>query len=344
MNMNKKTSRSKKAQPASQVRVGRRRRKASRRSAISVSENLYLLSLMDPGCYPGAKIPDLVSIPSSTFQTENYAIVTSNAAGDQAMAFIPRIDAQTYLQTAAGTTWTWPASGADNPQLAAIVGVYEQIRPVSMKVRWDFVGATGADQGSIGCALCARPGSAAGGLESGNFPTTFAQMLTFENSYVASARDGLECIWVPQDNLDLDYFSPAATSYAGTAFNDRLNNVALPYLMFACSGVAASTASFRVTTTVNWEALANQSTLSFVHATPSPVNISYLQQAFNWAQQNVGHLAARVGEGVSSFLSTPANGQRAARALGAGYNALRFASGNYLAGPALLGDMRLLLH
>lgn len=323
MNVTRKPK-SAKGKQAQKVRVGRRSRGASRRAPIAANENLYLLSLADAVCYPGAKIPDLVSIPSSTFQTENYGVLTSNAVGDLAFAAIPRLTEQTYTQTSATTTWTWPVTGTANPQQTTAYTLYESVRPVSMKLRLDYIGSTAADQGSIAANLQARPMLGVGaGNESANFPTTFATLLQAENSYVGSARNGMEIIWVPQDNADLVYCSPIAGGFSigDTSYNDKLNNASYPYVIMAASGLAFSTASFRYTLTVNWEALAAVSTLAFIHSEPSPVNLGHLQDAFNWAQNNVGRLARRASDAIP-YLQTAYNGLAAGRALGAGLGGL----------------------
>jgi hypothetical protein len=332
MNMNK-NKKKKSSLPQTVVRVGRKNRRVSRRNPISGSENLYLLSLQDPQRYPGAKIPDLVSIPSSTFQTENYGIITSNAAGDQSMVFIPRLTAQTNLQTSATTTWTWVVGGyANNPQLATAVNIFEGVRPVSMKLRLDFIGATATDQGSVAAVLQARPALGASN-EPTDFPTSFADLLSSENSYVAAARNGIEIIWTPQDAADLIYCDPDASFPAGPAsYNDKNGYAAYPYLQVGCTGVAASTPTFRYTITVNWEALASVSTLAFVHTEPSPVNLSHLQDAFNWASNNFGKMA-KVASAAAPYLQTAYNGLMASRANGAGSAALRLALG---AAPLLL--------
>lgn len=301
---------------AGAIRVGKKGRKANRRGPISISENDYLLTILDPPSYPGVKIPDLVSLPSATFQTENYGIITTNAAGDQAMCFIPRIASQTALQTSATTTWTWaPGSYANNPQSTAIVGVFEQIRPVSMKVRVDFIGSTSADQGSVGMALQARPGSSMTSNEYDSFPTSFSALLTAENSYVGAVRNGLEMIWLPQDNLDLDYFNPSAGIGTSTQYSNRFNSVTLPYIIVGVTGAAASTATFRYTVTVNWEGLANNSTLAFVHTAQSPVNLGKLEQAWNafgWVRQNLASIVSK----SAPYLQTALNGLMAARRMG----------------------------
>ena len=323
MNVTRKPKSAKNKQ-AQKVRVGRKQKGASRRAPVSSNENLYLLSLSDAVCFPGAKIPDLVSIPSSTFQTENYGVLTSNAAGDLAFVAIPRLTEQTYTQTNAGVAWAWPAVGTANPQQVTAATLYESVRPVSMKLRLDYIGSTAADQGSIAASLCARPTVGVGaGNESANFPLNFGALLQQENSYVGSARNGMEIIWVPQDNSDLIYCAPLCGGFSigDTSYNDKLNNAAYPYVIMAGSGLAFSTASFRYTLTVNWEALAAVSTMAFVHQEPSPVNLGYLQQAFNWAQNNVGHFARRASDAVPYF-QTAYNGLQAGRALGAGLGGL----------------------
>jgi hypothetical protein len=305
----------------SQALSNRKGKSSVRRAPISESENDYLNTLIDPSGCQGKKIPDFVSIPSSTFVTENYGIVTSNAAGDQAMVFIPRLAGQTYLQTSATTTWTW-AAAANNPQLATLTGLFEQIRPVSMKVKWDYIGSTANDQGSIACSIQARQGTAA--AEAAGFPTTFATLLSAENSFVGSARNGIEMIWVPQDQLDLDYSSPIAAGFSGSgAFNDRLNNVMYPFLVFACSGCVASTPSFRYTITINWEALPNQSTVGFVHTSPSPTSIMKLQGAFNWVKANMPKLARFVSRALP-YVETGINGLLASGMLGPGAQTIGF--------------------
>ncbi len=298
-----------------QIRYGRQQRKVNRRGPISSSENYYLHSLMDPCHFPGVKIPDLVSLPSSTFTTENYGIATSNAAGDLAMVFTPRMVAQTFTQNAAGTTWTWPV-GVSNPKATSVIGLYEQIRPVSMKVRFDYIGTTAADSGSIACALNARPASTIVSDETLNFPTTFAGLLSSENSYVAAARNGLESIWVPQDNSDLIYTNPSAGQFASTLpFNDKYQTALYPYLCFGASGLTASTASFRYTVTVNWEGLANQSTLAFVHTEASPSNVNHLMEAFNWIKAKGGQFA-NIVSASAPYVQTALDGIMAAGALG----------------------------
>ena len=129
----------------------------------------------------------------------------------------------------------------------------------------------------------------------------------------------MEIIWLPQDNLDLDYFNPSAGIPTSTQPNNRFNSVALPLVILGCTGVAASTATFRYTVTVNWEAVANNSTLSFLHTSPSPVQTGKLEQAWNFFK-SVGSKLARTVTDTVPYFQNAYNGLQAARKLGPAIN------------------------
>jgi len=115
----------------------------------------------------GTKVPDYNSYPSAAFHVRETYIITTNAAGNFARAFKPRIKGAHHAATEAGGTITWGAE-ADVTNYNTISALYQSYRVVAMGANFRYIGNRLNAGGRMQVALVADTG--AGG--STNYPTT----------------------------------------------------------------------------------------------------------------------------------------------------------------------------
>jgi hypothetical protein len=274
--------------------------RAGNRQAIA--SNSYLQSLLDPvGHGRGSRIPDLVTLPSSTFTTVTRFAAQSvggSTGGDIAVAIFPRPRYHYNVAQQAVTGYTWATAGyVDTPELNSITSLFEQVRPVSMAVLVEFIGPTVTDSGSICATLQCRP---RGASELGNIPPNYNTLINTENVYLGPLRNGAQIIWLPQDDADLVYSNPSA-AYGGSAggWNDKNFTSVYPYIVVAC-GEMSSGFLVRFTITVNYEAIADSTNMTFLSPVSSPSNPSMLSTAFNYIRQIGGAVAGPVFKAINS--------------------------------------------
>lgn len=229
--------------------------------------SLYLKSLLDPDGYSGAKVPDIVSFPSSTFKMTLDTTISTGSGGDSvAVTLFPIVGngssnypIMTYNGTTAGSISS--ATNVSWISRAAVAGVFNNIRPVSACVTAEFVGPTTADGGIIAGALL--PGQT-------TYPTTFSGVLALPNCLSAPVRNGMRVLWKPQDNSDLEYFY--TTSFPNNS----------PTIMIAANGLPSAVSYIKIRCVVNFEGLASADTVDFLDSAPSPVDVGGLSRALSY--------------------------------------------------------------
>lgn len=318
-------------QPPSRGKNSRRRRRRTRsRTSGGASQDSYVKALMHPESSPGAKIPDLVSFPSATFQSELMGVLGTSSTGDacaiQIRPFI--MDGSTTnainVYNGNGVDLLTLSTTVNWPNLTAITANYALVRCVSMSCEVFFTGPSTSDQGSI-----------AGGVQAyEQTMTTYSNFVTLNEVAEGAARNGLKVLYKPLDSGSLQYKPCPMNS---TFWLNALNRAG-PNIIIALSGLAASTTYFRYHIVANWEAIPKSDSYDFISTSPSPYNQSSLQRAFEWGSR-VGNNVMSVIDAVSPFVSTAVRSYQAIEGLGGGTPSLRF-SRTRLNAPSVQGYLR----
>jgi hypothetical protein len=269
-------------------------------------ENSYLQSLLDPVNGRGVRIPDLVTLPSSTFQAVTRFVVAAATNGGLTglgVVISPRVtDSYSIAPLGAGFFDWVGATFSPLPDVANITALFEWYRPVSMSVVAEYIGTTNSDNGSLCASLQNRVTSPSLGTYAGTV-TTLANR---ENVYLGPVRNGLRILWAPQDNSDLEYAYPGATRWtiaqsttAGSSFSDHITNVEYPYVIVLCESMTASQ-SLRFTVTTNYEALADSQNMTFLSPQASPSSPGALSTALNYIRQLGSVIAGPVFRAMDS--------------------------------------------
>jgi len=187
-----------------------------------MSQSGWLNSLADPFNQVGAKIPDLVSWPSSTCQTIQRVQVSANAGGvagicvrvggfntSAAVAADASIWVTNSASTAAAPVWTNTPIASSS----ALDTSYEKVRVVSAGVAAIYTGSTQLDSGRMFCT--AFPGD----LGSLATPNAFNDA-TINNSplcrLIPVKKGYAQVLYVPEDLQALSYYTPGNPSTAGS--------------------------------------------------------------------------------------------------------------------------------
>jgi len=265
----------------------------------------YLKSLQDPSGHPGAKVPDLVSFPSSTFTLSLEFQLKSLATGTDMLGVI----LTPYVKAADGLgfepiqigrnstlgygpiTWT-PRSWTEK---AVVTSLYEWCRPVSAELSCEYIGNSVEDQGQFIMGLLPRT-EIANGPEYALADGQAARENQF--SQTALVKDGwCKVVWKPQDSKDLEYQQEIA--------NDASEVPPSIYIMM--TDLKPQVSSFRIKVLCNFEGIPKRDTFSLINATPSPVNVSELEGAMRWAGRGMNNFYS-AAKGFSPFLRPMAEG------------------------------------
>jgi len=257
---------------------GRRTTQEVRRRSPSTS-NKYLALLMDPFTKSGAKVPDLVSYPSTTFRIQQDITLTSSAFGTIGFVMYPRptnFYAIASQITSGSTTFSWTTSNAI--AISSISQNYALIRPVAMGVQFEFIGATQNDGGVCGMTTYTRGDGSSGvqtpsgldwGTAGGTGTCTIGPLENSPYSTEGRAKTGGYMLWRPMDNDDLVYFPPG-------------NTQALPSLAAIWAGLSPNTACIKARLFLHMEALPNNDAFSQVtNVGPSPISMTQLSEGLN---------------------------------------------------------------
>lgn len=322
--------------PGQGVSRAARRRRARRQNGGGVGKgtdrNDYIQSLQDPENFPGVRVPDLVTFPSSTFQLTFDTLLTPDVSGtvygDGVGAILyPRISAtaQNWFGLYTGTTnavggaYNWV--GKAWTKEATIRSLFDSYRPVSAALYAEFAGNSVTDSGTICMGMIPRDEA----LPVNVIPT-FTTALAQSYTKTVPLRNGGVITWKPQDNADLEYKDIQDTDYTRNDF---------PSIFVCTAGMSASATtncSLRIRAIVNFEALPTTDTFAILNTQESPSNLGKLEQAMNWASQTYNNMSPFVAN-LSPFVQPMLDyGTKAATALGTQYlsNRLTAAAGNSL--------------
>lgn len=271
----------------------RRRRK---QGTMAGSANVYLSCLMDPENSPGCRIPDMVTIPSSTYQLTIDGTISPSGTGDGVLVLVTPDNffaansnanpIQVWNNTTPGGNYV-AVNQLGWAQGASIAGLFDQFRPVSGVLYGEFIGNSATDAGQICMGWLPR---VAGNpilslLNAGGFGNVIAQAFTKS----IPLRNGAVVRWKPQDNQDLEYTNTSQANSANASGVYRF-----PSIYFATSG-QATTAAVRYRCVFNFEAIPTSDTALFLAAETSTSNLSMLESAMNWTAGAYNNLSAFVG-------------------------------------------------
>lgn len=310
-------------QNAQKRRRSRRNRQRRKGRDSGSSGDLYLRTLLDPKGYPGVKIPDLVSFPSSTFQLTFTGTVGTSSGGDSVGIYaVPIVghggNASTnpiiaMSGTQPGNLDTVLYIGNWN-NATTIAACYDFYRPVSAILEAEFIGPTTSDGGFW---ITSLTGSGV------NIPTTIDDCLNLlPNSERESfATRKVAVIWRPQDSSDFHYVEPGSSIDNRTIF---------PGCNIIATGLPAdaSTKSYILYTfTVNFEGIPGAETLDLISPTPASMDLSGFQRALHSVSNVNPTLLGNTIGNIAGLLSGAASAYRS-------YNNVRSV------GQSLMGSMR----
>ena len=259
------------------------RKRRGKNSRPAFARNEYLMSLAYPEDGEGSKVPDLTAIPTGTVQTFQENILTtltdSDGSGRLAVWFSP------YEATAAGNGphvnfATAASSGVftyNNTLINswnALQVLYSSYRVVSAVLKVDFIGTTSQDNGvltgiwnepTVGIIPASATSAGAPGNANNFLNAPYAESYPF--------RNGIRILWRPSDNQDVEFLGANSSSNSGR-----------PGIGFCLTGVTPAVSSCHMTLIVNWELIPSVSTVSVIHASSSPVNPSWVNDAMVWGQ------------------------------------------------------------
>jgi len=266
------------------------RRRSNRIATGTANPSNYLYSLMYPENSIGAKVPDLVSYPSSTFQSEYSFSLTTGATSGNTVAvqvnpvqtdgtsFYPII---TYNNTSANGVSTVAAS-YNWPSYGSIISGFKFVRLVSMSLSVYFIGASTAD-GGIACGGCTMVDPSA------TMPFTYDGWAALPEMAEFPVRQGMRIVWKPLDNTSLEYEECGMTL---TEYTSRGHF--LPRLVYCATGLPVSSTVVRCHITANWEGIPTSDQWDLLSPTHSPYDESTLKKAFEWG--------ARIGNNIETIL------------------------------------------
>jgi hypothetical protein len=283
------------------------------------SGNMYLDCLVDPSRGP-CRLPDEYDKPTAIHQEVLYftlnsgvaaASSTNNAFYCIANPFIGIAAAATYRDatTSWGTgsgvgTWATPAgSYSVDPDRAALTGLCNNIRPVSMSLYATYVGDSLTDGGQIAAALIPGNGITTGYLS----PTAqdlryFANLALQPQAYSGPLRKGAYCFWSPEDPADTFFQTVTAA-----------NAYSFPVIMIAGTSTQSSTTVLRITAVVNYEYTTSSRLVTTI---PSPIEPTLITAARKVLQSQPRCIAnddhsdwwTRVLDGARGLFTTLGNG------------------------------------
>lgn len=247
------------------------------RGSSKISKKLeWLDSLLDPEDVGGLKIPDMVTLPSGSFQSIQDFQLTTGSGGDcLGFYFEPVIgDNNTVPPFYTGThasadTLGWATAGWTD--YSTYTALCSGMRCVSACLYAEFVGSTSLDQGTIYAAYFPRTYVSSPATINLPRPTTGVTAVIDAHPYHRAfpLRNGAYVRWKPQDNDDLLYKDPGGVA--------RQSAMAI-YVV----GAEAATRQIHIRAVINWEVVARKDTTSMLATGPSSVNLVELERAMNY--------------------------------------------------------------
>lgn len=315
-----------------------------RRPGGAYGGNEYLATLLEPETYRGVKVPDPITLASSTWTNEADFTILADSNGAALVLAVPQAVTNSagasvsYAVVTAGGGSGSNASGANfgavpsnNP---AIVGTIARIRPVSaILLLWSTASPLNTT-GSV-CSFqlpwnwtANGAGNYLGASNTTSTTSWFATCAALPYSFVDHFAKGGVVRYAPTDPQEFQYIQVQSSTSVG-----YLNVVSgqLANLANGCSAIgiavqgAGSGTTLRGRIVVNYEFQPQSDATDFVNRQPSPWNQGWLDQANRFIQQHAdtflkaGSAAFSIG---SAALETVLPGL-SGLALGAGRKAVR---------------------
>jgi len=308
---------------AKRRKIARPKRNAKRRSAPAASapraartsggigERLtrYAASVLNPFDISGVRVPDLTEYPTATEHIVQEWITSNSAGGDAIeLCFQPALTPgsgvitapyRSRVNTAAGAAF--PAYLAGNCETwsdyTALAAKYSAWRCVSAGVKVEYVGASLSDSGT--CA-----GTVIDPFDTYCNTGAVEAVTTMPTKYLSnrtSIRQGLEVLWAPLDNTDLEYRSTATPCYSATAdFHGAYAEI--PTMIVGIYGLTAGQ-SVRVRVAINWELIPKRNSSGGITAKTEPYNPKALNQVKGIFSQ-IGAFVHPLADAAGQFLSS----------------------------------------
>lgn len=286
----------------------------------------YYGSITDPFNVHGAKIPDLVTYPSTTFSIVDRRTLTVNASGMVSIVYGVCGGAATALDTcglvpcrnANGTddyfvgmignpsTSLFPAGGGFTPLTFAqwsvanptIPTAFNKARLVSAGMAVDYLGAPLNASGTITIASVPRRTLSAKQQATG-LSLTDIQNLVGARVIPIPKQTGGMCIYTPQDNVSYEY--QTLTDVVTITSVEQLPERMLGGEMYAVISGAVKDDLVQVTAVFNYEAIPQQNTLNIVQPETSksdPLELSAIMNRID------GVPKAHIGTGPANGMIT----------------------------------------
>jgi len=162
----------------------------------------YFTSLLNPWAVTGAKVPDSITQPSSTWQCISRFKLVLDSNGDALFTFGPQTPAYAYYTTTATPQTSFQAPATAAPNYSAAGSLYSYIRTVSAGVKMIPIVSSSSDAGIVVSGLWPR---ALGLPTIASFQNT---MWTTTSKY----SEGATVLWRPLDIVDDQYALMAGTA------------------------------------------------------------------------------------------------------------------------------------
>lgn len=291
LNMKKKQKKNSQRSRPKAKRTRNQSRPGGQSKITGNQEISYLTTLRQPETTPGGKVPDLCTFPTGTFQLTYDTTIGPNGTGDAyGFSLFPSMQAPIATFSNALPNGAMAFSAVEWPSKAAIIGVYDQYRPVSAEIYLEYIGSTFKDQGYVILALIPR-----GGI----VPTTIATFMALPYTRTYPLREGARVIWKPQDNADFEF----KNVLLGTA--SLFPTIAI--LAVGMEPAAGQSISAKIRVVANYEGIPKSDTSTLVNAAPSPIDLGALQRAMNYGSDIYNSFSPFLNNVANKFAPSIAN-------------------------------------
>jgi len=248
--------------------------------------NDYLMCLLDPWNHPGAKIPDWVTMPSTTIKLKQRWDVTTNPSGEFVCLVFPWHNS-TILSNGlgGGSNYNWTsATWTQFAKNSSVQSTCSMARPVAMGVRISYTGPVLSAAGTIAFGLYDPMTT---------MPAAYANILEapeYAEFSVTAETASVDALWKPLSTANTSEYRPVAQYFVpqgavhawfptGAAANTqlatqgswfytpagtglRMADCAVPSLVLGCKGLPTSLTCLRIEIVVHLEATLQSQTMT----------------------------------------------------------------------------------
>lgn len=174
----------------------------------------YLEGLLDPFNKCEIKIPDMVSMPTSTFQLRGKLRTATDATGSYAAMIHPWFN-NYYVTGTGGTAANFYSGGwtmTQSPEYAALLQQYNAVRPVSGGLRLRNTDNLQTSKGVVSAGMYQA---------FDHVPANYAAVQDLYYTDEFAVIDGADALWMPIHGPSDNPFLPCGTNQGG--YNANLN-------------------------------------------------------------------------------------------------------------------------